>query len=673
LTAPDSQAKLRTVEDNLGRMSAVAPGRVVRGLLVAAVTAACSCGGGSGPGTCDEGPALPSRPTLDCEAEFEAQSARPLDASLPGARTVKTLIDTLNDDAVHFQDTGRYPLHRTFASEQLGWPSVLDFTMQYYSPDRRFLLGAITHLEGPDVWMYEIAPYDTASIEMIERSFRDLAAAAWFGDELVFHPTSQHQEELAAGLPGDIPVVTTDELYDGIDYQPLNLGETIGQVRILTVGELEAGYVSPREIAVLDRVPNDISTVAGVVTEEFQTPLSHVNVLSQQRGTPNMGLRNARAIFAAHAGGWVRLTVGAFEWSVEPATEEEADRWWEAHRPTPVEVPVPDLTVTTLVEIDDVDLGDIASVGGKAAHFGELRNIAEGVTVRDAFVVPVHFYVQFVQDNGFDAQIDAMLADERFRSDGAYRRLRLAELQAAIEVAPIDPALVAAVEARILEKFGDVRVKFRSSTNAEDLEGYSGAGLYTSKGAQVGDPADPVAGAMGGVWASLWNFRAFEEREWVAIDHHDVAMALLVCASYTDEAANGVAISANPFDPGPTGEDGFYVNAQAGDASVVSPDPGVVADQIVYYHFHLGRPATYLAHSSLLPAGQTVLSREELFELGTALDAVRTHFGAFYDPPEGFAQLPMDVEWKLTPGAAGERHVELKQARPWPGRGSEGP
>ncbi|MBI2895573.1 MAG: hypothetical protein HYY06_18600 [Deltaproteobacteria bacterium] len=630
---------------------------------------ACS-GDGGAPDACDEGEPLPSRATLDCIEEFEAQAARPLDASLPGAMSVKTVIDQEKDDAVHFQDTNTYALHRSFAIAELGWPPSLDFTMQYLAPDRRFLLGAITRYQGPGVWAYEIAPYDTASPEVVARSFRLLAAATFFGDELAFHPTSEDQERRAAELPPDVPVVTTDELYDGIDYQPLNLGETIGQARILTVDELEAGYVSPREIAVLDRVPNDISVVAGVVTEQFQTPLSHVNVLSQQRGTPNMGLSGARAAFAEHEGQWVRLTVGAFEWSVERVTQEEADRFWDEHRPEPVRVQPPDLSVTTLVDVDDVGLDDVAAVGGKAAQFGDLRNIEEGVVVRDAFVVPAWFYVDFMRANALDVEIDGMLAEDRFRDDGVYRRERLDELRAAIEAAPVDPQIVSDVESRVLEDFGDVRIKVRSSTNAEDLRGFSGAGLYESRGAQVGDPRDSVVDAMRTVWGSLWSFRAFEEREFVAIDHHDVAMALLVCQAYEDEAANGVAITANPFDPGPAGEDGFYVNAQVGEASVVSPDPGVVADQIIYFYFHIGQPATYLARSSLVAPGETVLSRQELFDLGTGLDAIRRHFGAFYDPPEGFAALPMDVEWKLVEDGGG-RHVEVKQARPWPGRGEE--
>ena len=61
----------------------------------------------------------------------------------------------------------------------------------------------------------------------------------------------------------------------------------------MKAAELETTYVGFRDIVVLDAMPNDISVVAGIITEEFQTPLSHINVLARNRGTPNMGLRNA--------------------------------------------------------------------------------------------------------------------------------------------------------------------------------------------------------------------------------------------------------------------------------------------------------------------------------------------------------------------------------------------
>jgi pyruvate, water dikinase len=499
-----------------------------------------------------------------------------------------------------------------------------------------------------------------------------LSAATYFGDSLAFHPTSQEQLQRAAELPAHIPVVTTEDIYAGIRYQPLNLGVTIGQVRVLAASDLASEYVSPREIAVLDRVPNDISVVAGVVTAEFQTPLSHVNVLSQQRRTPNMGLRDAHERFAPHDGTWVRLEVGAFSWSVTPATQEEADAWWLAHRPDPVVVAPPDLSVTELLDIDDVGLADIPAVGGKAAHFGALRDLAAAsadVKVRGGLVIPVYFYAQFLADNGFDQVIDDMLADPLFQSDGNHRRERLLALRQAMMAAPVDEALLAALDARLQAEFPGLRMRFRSSTNAEDLHGFSGAGLYDSASGEPGSIERPIAGAIRKVWASLWNTRAFEERAYVSIDSRDVAMAILVHPSYRDETANGVAITANIFDPGRGGEDGFYINVQLGETSVVQPSSYIVADQLMYYFFHDNQPATYYAHSSLVPAGTTVLSRRELFELGKALRAIRNHFRAVYDPPAGFGALPMDVEFKRL-GTGESSSIEVKQARPYPGRGT---
>jgi len=610
---------------------------------------------------------VPYRTELRCAGELASQGARPLDASLPGATTVKTIVDRADDDATYFQDTIAFPVHRAFAVRHLGWPPGAPFVDQYLSPGRRFVLGALTHYEEPGVVAYELAPYDTAGVEMIERSYHRLADETYLGHDLRFHPTSEEQLALAAQL--DIPVITTDELFAGITYQPLNLGETYARVHVLTAAELATTYVSPRELVVLDRVPDDLTVVAGVVTAELQTPLSHVNVLSQQRGTPNMGLRGAHERFAAYDGRWVRLTVRAFDWEVAPVTAEEADAWFAAHRPPPTTVPAPDYTVTAIRDVDVIGPADVAAVGGKAANYGRLRDlVAAGapLRVRAALAIPVVFYQRFVTGNAFDARIAAMLADPGFRGDGNVRKQMLDELRADMLAAPVDAADLAAIEGAVQAGFGATRMKYRSSTNAEDLERHTGAGLYDSRAGAVGDPRFPVDLALKTVWASLWNVRAFEERDYAGIDHAQVAMAVLVTPSFPDELANGVAITANIFDPAPGGEDGFFVNAQLGEASVVQPPPGVRVDSLLYYHFHAGQPATYYTRSNLTAPGTTVLTRAQLFELGRALDAIRDGFADDYDPPSGYGALPMDVEWKLhTDGT-----IWVKQARPYPGRGT---
>jgi phosphoenolpyruvate synthase/pyruvate phosphate dikinase len=162
------------------------------------------------------------------------------------------------------------------------------------------------------------------------------------------------------------------------------------------------------------------------------------------------------------------------------------------------------------------------------------------------------------------------------------------------------------------------------------------------------------------VWASVWNPRAWEEREYWGISHTDVGMALLVNPTYDNEQANGVAITANLFDTSGL-EPAFYINVQQGEASVVLPEEGVTTDQILYYYQSPGQPVVYIRHSNLVPAGETVLSNAELYELGTALAAIHAHFLPAYGRSGGF--YAMDTEFKITE----DGRLEVKQARPYPG------
>ncbi|MCA9518861.1 MAG: hypothetical protein KC635_28190, partial [Myxococcales bacterium] len=350
-----------------------------------------------GPGGCvlASGETAPFLETLGCRADFDALASAPLDASIPGARSLKTVVDRVGDDAIYFQNVTLYPIHWDFASTHLsghGLPPVPDLgqfnATEYSSPSRRFLLGALTWYEEPGVWVYELAPYDTASAAMITTAYDAIRAAAPFiGDDLRFHPTSAAIEHTAAGLDPHVRVITTDELFAGITYQPLNLAIAMGKLRFVRAADLTEGLLSFRDVVVLDRVPNELAVVSGVVTAELQTPLSHVNVLSQNRGTPNMALLGALTDprLTALDGRWVELRVGAFDWSVREVTEAEADAWWEAHKPAEVTIPALDTSVTALTDVDDaLDRSDgqslraaldaaIPAFGGKASHYAALR------------------------------------------------------------------------------------------------------------------------------------------------------------------------------------------------------------------------------------------------------------------------------------------------------------
>jgi hypothetical protein len=623
---------------------------------------------------------------IGCRADFELLASEPLVSTLPGARSVKTSIDRDADGELSFQNSTRFPIHWDFLSNNRSVaqglsrvPSLAEFNQtEYYSPSRRFLLGALTHYEGPDRWVYEISPYDTSDASMIREAYERIRENTFIGDMLAFHPTSLNVEAVAAALPNDVAMLSTDELFQGIDFQPLNLAETYGLLRFVNAAELETSFVTFRDIVVLDRVPNDISVTQGIITAEFQTPLSHVNVLSQNRGTPNMALRGAMESpeLRALEGQWVRFSVGSSDYEITPVSQAEADAWWDENKPSGVQVPGLNDTVTDLRDIGAIVPAGVAGAdllaaikegtrafGGKASNYAALSHV-EGLRVPPAFAIPVYYYLQFMRENGFDQQVTALLADPAFVNDPAARELKLEALRDAMRVGVVNADFEALLVSKLTTDFPGVRMRFRSSTNAEDLDGFTGAGLYTSRSGELADPESTVLDAVRRVWSSVWYFRAFEERTYRSIDHAAVGMALLVHRSFPEEEANGVALTNNPFDK--TGVDpAFYVNVQYGELSVVQPEPNTSTEEFLHYFDVQNQPVSYLSNSNLVPSGERVLSPSQVQELGTALDLIRRHFAPAYAVTPWWA---MDVEFKFDAEGDEVPPLFIKQARPFGNR-----
>jgi hypothetical protein len=301
--------------------------------------------------------------------------------------------------------------------------------------------------------------------------------------------------------------------------------------------------------------------------------------------------------------------------------------------------------------------------GGKAANFAALIHVP-GVNVPSGFAVPIHYYRQFMQDNGFDQRVTALLADATFDGDAAVRDAELARLRDDMRAAPIDATFAELLTSKLQRDFQGIRMRFRSSTNAEDLDGFTGAGLYTSVSARADDPAD-VLDAVREVWSSVWSFRAFEERSFRSIEHLAVGMALLVHRSFPTEEANGVALTNNPFDPLGL-EPAFYVNVQVGEFSVVQPPRGTEPESFLHYYDVRNRPVSYLSASNLVEAGARVLSPEQVAELGAALDAIRQWFSPAYLPrPGADPWWAMDVEFKFDAEEGEIPALFVKQARPF--------
>jgi hypothetical protein len=168
------------------------------------------------------------------------------------------------------------------------------------------------------------------------------------------------------------------------------------------------------------------------------------------------------------------------------------------------------------------------------------------------------------------------------------------------------------------------KIRFRSSSNAEDSASFVAAGLYDSFSGCLADDLDSdssgpcgcdatetkergVFRAIQKVYASFYNDNAFLERLRRRIDESQVAMAVLVHYSTPDELemANGVAqVSNQPALWGPAILTGDLVT-QLGAVSITNPDGGAVPEKIRVNGSWADSPSS---RSSLVPLGSTVLS-----------------------------------------------------------------
>jgi hypothetical protein len=460
--------------------------------------------------------------------------------------------------------------------------------------------------------------------------------------------------------------------FAGVSFQPLTEGTAYGTLRFIPASELYSARLGPDVIVVTDDVPNDIPLVGGLITEAFQTPLAHVNVLSQSRGTPNASLHNARQQLHDSLDTLVVLHVTATGLQVDPADPEEARQFWEERSSAGPQVAARlDTSVRGVQPLSAHGLESLPALGAKAAQLAELGSAllpwcgstsAPIRTPQSAFAIPVVHFVEHVEQSGARALLSEVSGDSAFIADPIVRAQRLAEVRQLIVEHPVEPSLLAEVTAAVESRFGDARVRFRSSSNTEDLPGFNGAGLYTSTSAEAGSDRRSIAAAMTTVWASLYNARAHDERSYARIDDASVAMGILVHEAFRSERANGVAVSRNVLSP--TRGDVYYINAQGGEASVTNPAPGVSTEQMIY-RWYRQPPILHQSESSLVDAmlgadGQ-VLDPTEVEDLSCALRAVHEHFAPLLDPAREDPWFAMEVEFKyLGPS----RQLLIKQARP---------
>ncbi len=603
-----------------------------------------------------------SLPTLRSRAEFDSLAVV-YDANTPYALPhVLFAIDRQNGNQIYYINTRRYKFHKdfvngTYLSLERG---QVFFDNNYLKPNRRFILGTIAYQTPVRRWTFEfwegdLIPADQIKLasEIINKSFFTPAA---------YKPNSLRQDEVSAGIAELQRVLQTD-ISKEQDYQVLNVAKTLGRIHVIPKldDHVEIGF---NEILVLDEVPIQLPPVAGIITGKPSTPLSHINLLAKGWGVPNVYIKNAQELFKQYNGWWVEFDARRDNYSIKRADNSELDEYQKRLKERlDVMKPRYDLSVTRLAGLSEQRAASSIAYGAKSANLGELTHAhLPGVAIPPGFTIPFFYYDQFLQENKLDDSIYQMLNDQKFVHDPAYRREYLTKMRARIQQGVMNGQLRADVLRHLHAEFPGKGVFARSSTNSEDLPNFSGAGLYSTAPNVRGD--DQLIDAIRFVWASVWNFEAYEARERAGVEHTRIFMAVLIQEGVNSESS-GVMITADPFNRESTIENqgSIYISAKRGLGMKVVEGQRI-AEQIVFRpRANAVQVLTRSEEDSLLtfdtnggvreiPIGgeRVVLTDEVIRRLAAAAASIKRVFGG----------KDQDIEWAYMKG-----QIFIVQARPF--------
>jgi hypothetical protein len=592
------------------------------------------------------------------QAQFNSISVT-YDANTPYALPhAMFVIDRKDGNKIYYVNKKRYSFHKDFVN---GTYLSLErgaefFKNNYLNANRRFILGTLAYQIPLKRWTFEFWEGDLIPADQIELTYEVINKT--FFQPVAFKPNSLRQEEATRSLAG-MQRVLQDDIAREQAYQALNVAKGLGRIHIIPKLD-DHVEIGSNEILVLDEVPVQLPPVAGIITSQPSTPLSHINLLAKSWGIPNAYIKNAKELLKQYDTWWV-----SFETLREKYTIKRADmnqlREYQRRQAQRLDVMKPrfNLSETRLLSLAEQRSRSSLAFGGKSANLGEVLNARlPGIVVPSGFTIPFYYYDEFIKQNKLDDVIFGLLNDQKFVHDPAYRREQLVHLRQKIETAEFDPELRKMVLETVAREYAGKGLFVRSSSNSEDLPNFSGAGLYTTVPNVRGD--QQLIDAIRKVWASLWNFEAYEARERAGVDHSKIFMAVLLQEGINSESS-GVMISTDPFDNENKGA--IYISAKRG-LGIKVVEGQRIAEQIIFRpRTNAIKVLTRSAEDSLLTFDENGGVKEVPIEGDRVVltdDVIRRLVRAAAGIKRVFGSRDQDIEWAYMKG-----QIYIVQSRPF--------
>jgi phosphoenolpyruvate synthase/pyruvate phosphate dikinase len=622
---------------------------------------------------------------------------------------VKFVIDRENGNTIHFLNDRFYHLHAYYVCDNILKESQNTFLKKidafneetYHSPARRFYFGTIGRIQHQNrsVYTLETQEIDSMKLAMIEDLYAIVKANLDQNFELLFKPANHIQEKAIEDVAvTKIPRIYTSEIYANSTFISLNPGVSEGRIRVFhSETEFQAAHASIEwyDIIVMHRVPDDVPRVSGMINADFTTPLSHTNVLAAGWKIPNCIQRDIfETIYKEHLDRkWVRLEVAAnatkadLKLITEPKELKKPN--WVMQK---INIETPDVQDPKIRSLQDLRMSDRYKYGTKAANIGEMKHVLKNGSnrilgfyqvkrpPRENLLPHLANFLQTHETEELNTSASHFLSSflkvprgialpfsiqRRFLETSPQIQQGIGKLKMALELDAheIDSLCVSLqklilktrmpdsirdeIDRMIIQELSGVSTfVLRSSSNAEDLENFSAAGIYESVNHLT--TAENIFEGIKQVWASLVSARSVRLRQQSGISLDDSYMGVII-QEEVESGIGGVMVTKNPMDKNDFRN--VYINVST--KSVIDIVQGA------------GLPMQYLYNS--VEGGGTTLSLggakedlstdrlEILKKMAFAGRLMQSHFS-----PDYTFGHPSDIEW-----LANHDGVYFLQLRPY--------
>jgi phosphoenolpyruvate synthase/pyruvate phosphate dikinase len=607
---------------------------------------------------------------------------------------VKFIIDREDDNKIYFLNDRFYPLHAYFVADHLVNEKHENFfkkidsfnELNYHSNERRFYFGTIGRIKKENKYIYllETQEIDSMGKELIEDLFSIVKKNIDPNFDLIFKPANHFQESSVKNISvKTIPRMLTSEIYATSNFISLNTGVSIGRLRcFFTEEEFHKAQktIEWYDIVVMDRVPDDVPRVSGIINAQFTTPLSHTNVLASGWKIPNCIQKNIfekikQENLDSH---WVRYEVSS---SANQALLNITEIPKELKKPNwamqAIVLENPDVEDTKICSLSDLRMTDRYKYGTKAANIGEMKHIIENgsnrilgfyqvkrpprenliphlanflgvsekadiqkeafeflstlVKVPNGIAIPFSIQRQFLETS---PQIQQAIGKLKMALElDAHEIDSLCiSLQNLILKTRIPDRIRDEIDKMIINELAGVSTfVVRSSSNAEDLENFSAAGIYES--VNHINSSEKIFDAIKLVWASLVSARSVRLRQQSGISLDQSYMGVII-QEEVSTGMGGVMVTTNPMDKKDFRN--TYINVSL--KSVINIVSG--AELPMQYLYNTVESGGYTLSLGSASEDLSEENRIMLQKMAYAGRLMQSHFS-----PDYTFSNPVDIEW----------------------------